>query len=50
MPSLAETGSVEEDFLNINIVFSLFRNYILLEKAVDIYLNKPEFLPPKDVL
>ena len=48
--SLTETGSLEEDFSNFNIIFSLFHYYLPLEKAMVLYLNKLEFPPPKDAL
>ena len=35
----AKFGSVEEGFLNFNIEFSLFRNYLTLENAMVLYLN-----------
>ena len=39
-----------DDFLNFVSVFSLFRNYFLLEKDLAFYLNKLEFPSPKDAL
>ena len=37
-------------FLNFIIVFSLFRNYLPLEKGVSLHLNKFESPSPKDAL
>ena len=37
-------------FLNFINVFSLFRNYLPLEKGVTLLLNKVEFPSPKDAL
>ena len=48
--SLTETGSLEEDFSNFNIIFSLFHYYLPLEKAMVLYLNKLESPSPKDFL
>ena len=44
------SGSGEEDFLNFVNVFSLFRNYLPLEKGGALHLNKLEFPSPKDAL
>ena len=40
----------EEDFLNFVNVFSLFRNYLPLEKGAALHLNKLESPSPKDAL
>ena len=37
-------------YLNFVIAFSLFRNYLPLEKGMVLHLNKIEFLLPKDDL
>ena len=37
-------------FLNVINAFSLFRNYLPLEKGVILHLNKLEFPSPKDAL
>ena len=52
MPSLVEIGSVvlEKRFLNFVNVFSLFRNYLPLEKGRALHLKKLEFPSPKDAL
>ena len=52
MPSLVErlSGSGEEDFLNFVNVFSLFCNYLPLEKGGALHLNKPESPLPKDAM
>ena len=44
MPSLVEISRVvlEEDFLNFVNVFSLFHNYLPLEKSWALHLNKIE--------
>ena len=39
-----------EFFLNFVNVFSLFRNYLPLDKSVALYFNKLESLSPKDAL
>ena len=39
------SSSGEEDFLNFVNVFSLFRNYLLLEKEGALHLNKIEWSP-----
>ena len=44
------SGSGEEDFLIFVNVFSLFRNYLPLEKGGALHLNKLESLLPKDTL
>ena len=44
------SGFGEEDFFNFINVFSLFRNYLLLEKGGALHLNKLEFPSPKDAL
>ena len=44
------SGSGEEDFFNSVNVFSLFRNYLPLEKGRTLYLNKLESPSPKDAL
>ena len=44
------SGTGEEDFLNFVNVFSLFRNYLPLEKGRAIHLNKLESPLPKDAL
>ena len=44
------SGSAEEDFFNFVNVFSLFHNYLPLEKAGALHLNKPEFHLPRDTL
>ena len=43
-------GSGEEDFFNFVNVFSLFLNYLLLEKDGPLHLNKLESPSPKDAL
>ena len=45
---LTETCSVEEDLLNFNIVFSLFHNYLPLEKKRTLHLTTMESTPRKD--
>ena len=37
-------------FLNFVNVFSLFRNYLPMENGGTLYLNKPAFPSPKDIL
>ena len=44
------SGSGEEDFFNFVNVFSLFRNYLPLEKNGALHLNKVESPSPKDGL
>ena len=44
------SGSGEEDFFNFDNVFSLFRNYLPLEKGGALHLNKFESPSPKDAL
>ena len=44
------SGSGEEDFLNFVNVFSLFRNYLHLEKGEALHLNKLESTSLKDAL
>ena len=44
------SGSGEEDFLISSMFFSLFRNYLPLEKGGALYLNKLESPSPKDAL
>ena len=44
------SGSGENDFLNFLNVFSLFRNYLPLEKGRALHLNKLESPSPKDAL
>ena len=44
------SGSWEEDFFNFVNVFSLFRNYLRLEKGCALHLNKLEPPSPKDAL
>ena len=50
MPSLVEIGPVvlKKIFLNFVNVFSLFRNYLRLEKGGALHLNKLESPSPKD--
>ena len=51
MPSLVEIGSVvleKRIFFNFINVFSLFRNYLPLEKGGDLHLKKLESPSPKD--
>ena len=43
-------ASGEEDFLNFVNLFSLFGNYLLLEKGRALYFNKLESPSPKDAL
>ena len=53
MPSLGKFGSVllvNTIFFNFINVFSLFRNYLPLEKGVAIYLNKLELTSTKNAL
>ena len=52
MPSLVEIGPVvlEKKILNFFNVFSLFRNYLPLEKRWALHLNKLESPSPKDAL
>ena len=52
VPSLVEIGSVvlRRRFFNFVNVFSLFRNYLPLEKGGAHYLNKLESPSPKDAL
>ena len=53
MPSLVEIGSVvleKKIFLNFIIVFSLFQNYLPLEKGGALHLNKLESPSHKDAL
>ena len=52
MPSLVEIGQWfwRRRFLNVINVFSLFRNYLPLEKGRALYVNKLESLLPKDAL
>ena len=53
MPSLVENGSVvleKKIFLNFVNVFSLFRNYLPLEKGGALHLNKLESPSPKYAL
>ena len=45
-----ESPSGEEDFLIFDNVFSLFRNYLPLEKSGDLHLNKIESPSTKDAL
>ena len=44
------SSSGGEDFFNFVNVFSLFRNYLPLEKGRALHLNKLEFPLPKDAL
>ena len=44
------SGSGEENFFNFVNVFSLFRNYLPLEKSGALHLNKLESPLPKDAL
>ena len=44
------SGSGEEDFLNFVNLFSLFLNYLHLEKGMALHLNKFESPSPKDAL
>ena len=44
------SGSGEEDFFNFVNIFSLFRNYLPLEKGAALHLNKLESPSPKDTL
>ena len=44
------SGSGEEDFFNFVNVFSLFRNYLPLEKGGALHLNKLGSSLPKDAL
>ena len=44
------SGSGEEDFLNFVNLFSLFLNYLPLEKGRALYLNKIESPSLKDAL
>ena len=44
------SGSGEEDFFNFDNVFSLFRNYLPLEKGGALHLKKLESPLPKDAL
>ena len=53
MPRLVEIGPVvlEKKILKFcKCVFSLFHNYVLLEKGGALHLNKPKFPSPKDAL
>ena len=52
LPSLVEIGAVvlKRRFLNFVNVFSLFRNYLPLEKGGAYHLNKLESPLPKDAL
>ena len=52
MPNLVEIVPVvlEKIFLISSIVFSLFRNYLLLEKGGGLHLYKLEIPSPKDTL
>ena len=53
MPSLVEIGSVVLDkkiFFNFVNLFSLFGNYLPLEKGGALHLNKLESPSPKDAL
>ena len=53
VPSLVEIGSVvleKKIFYNFVNVFSLFRNYLPLEKGGALHLNKLESPSPKDAL
>ena len=52
VPSLIEIGPVvvEKKILKFVNVFSLFRNYLPLEKGTALHLNKLEFRSPKDAL
>ena len=43
-------GSGEGDFLKFVNIFSLFHNYLLLEKVVPLHLNKLKSPSPKDDL
>ena len=44
------TSGSGEDFLNFIYVFSIFCNYLPLEKDVTLHLNKLEFFSPNDAL
>ena len=44
------SGSGEEEFFNFVNVFSLFLNYLPLEKGGALHLNKVEYPSPKDAL
>ena len=44
------SGSIEEDFLNFVIVFSLFRNHLPLERGGTLHLNNLIYPWPKDDL
>ena len=52
MSSLVEIGPVvlEKIFINFDNVFSIFRNYLPLEKGGALHLNKLESPSPKNVL
>ena len=53
MSSLVEIGPVvleKKIFINFVNVFSIFRNYLPLEKGEALHLNKHESPSPKDVL
>ena len=53
MQSLVEIGPLvleKKIFLNFVIVFSLFHNYLPLEKGRVLHLNKIESPSPKDAL
>ena len=52
MPSLVEIGAVvlEKKFFKFVNKFSLFRNYLPLEKGVALHINKLEFPLLKDSL
>ena len=53
MPCLVEIGSVVQQkkfFFNFVSVFSLFRNYLLLENGGALHLNNVESPSPKDAL
>ena len=53
MPSLVEIGPVVLDkkiFFYFVYVFSLFRNYLPLEKGLALHLNKLESSSPRDAL
>ena len=51
MASLVKTGPVDlEEILNFVNAFSLFRNYLIFEKGVDLHLEIFESPLPKDAL
>ena len=52
MTSLVKNGQVvlKKKFLNFVNVFSLFRNYLPLEKGGALHLNKHEYPSPKDAM